>query len=193
MTKTRIFSGIQPTGVPHLGNYLGALRSWLELQQADAAASAPGHAAAGAAAPGPAGPAAPAHVFFSIVGLHALTVPQAGKQLRRERRAMLRCLLAIGIDPARCTLFHQEQVRVVRWKGTPGRRGGLCVGDHKSCEAAGDCALRAGTLVVWPLTAGACDRTISSRLLKDAPCRCPSTPSSRGFSIASRASASSIA
>jgi tryptophanyl-tRNA synthetase len=138
----RIFSGIQPTGVPHLGNYLGALRSWLELQQADAAASAPEHAAAGAAASGPAGST---HVFFSIVGLHALTVPQAGKQLRRERRAMLRCLLAIGIDPARCTLFHQEQVRVVRWKGTPGRRGGLRVGDHKSCEAAGDCALRAGS------------------------------------------------
>lgn len=100
----RIFSGIQPTGVPHLGNYLGALRSWLELQRGEIAAAAPGTGAGAASAP-------PAHVFFSIVGLHALTVPQAGKQLRRERRAMLRCLLAIGIDPARCTLFHQEQVR----------------------------------------------------------------------------------
>ena len=84
-----IFSGIQPTGIPHLGNYLGALRNWLDLQTT-------------------AGPQD--RLFFSIVGLHAITMPQSPRQLWAERRDMMATLLAIGLDPERSTIFHQEQV-----------------------------------------------------------------------------------
>ena len=85
-----IFSGIQPTGIPHLGNYLGALQNWVNLQNA---ASQNGD-----------------ELYFSIVGLHALTVPNDPKKLVVERREMMAALLAIGIDPNKVTLFHQEQV-----------------------------------------------------------------------------------
>lgn len=85
-----IFSGIQPTGIPHLGNYLGALQNWVNLQNL---AFENGD-----------------ELFFSIVGLHALTVPNDPKKLFEERRQMLAALLAIGIDPYKCTLFHQDQV-----------------------------------------------------------------------------------
>ncbi|KAI1268604.1 hypothetical protein F5Y18DRAFT_415294 [Xylariaceae sp. FL1019] len=84
-----IFSGIQPTGVPHLGNYLGALRQWKLLQD---------HA----------GP--DDRLYFSIVDLHAITMPQDAEQLRHRRREMLACLLAIGLDPEKCTLFYQSSV-----------------------------------------------------------------------------------
>ncbi|KAI1866062.1 uncharacterized protein JN550_008040 [Neoarthrinium moseri] len=84
-----IFSGIQPTGVPHLGNYLGAMRQWRELQ-------------------------AEAHpedrLLFSIVDLHAITMPQDARQLRQRSREMLAALIAIGLDPKRCTLFYQSAV-----------------------------------------------------------------------------------
>ncbi|KAL7423013.1 Tryptophan--tRNA ligase, mitochondrial [Cryptotrichosporon argae] len=84
-----IFSGIQPTGTPHLGNYLGLFLPFLALQSAS-----------------------PAHVplYLSVVGLHAITVPQRAVQLAADRRAMLAALLAAGVDPARTTLYHQEDV-----------------------------------------------------------------------------------
>ncbi|KAI0166384.1 hypothetical protein GGR57DRAFT_496649 [Xylariaceae sp. FL1272] len=85
-----IFSGIQPTGVPHLGNYLGALKQWKLLQD---------HA----------GP--DDRLYFSIVDLHAITMPQDAEQLRNRRREMLACLLAIGLDPEKCTLFYQSSVK----------------------------------------------------------------------------------
>lgn len=85
-----IFSGIQPTGIPHLGNYLGALQNWVNLQNS---ASNNGD-----------------ELFFSIVGLHALTVPNDPKKLFTERREMMAALLAVGIDPHKVTLFHQDQV-----------------------------------------------------------------------------------
>ncbi|KAN0065155.1 Tryptophan--tRNA ligase, mitochondrial [Thecaphora frezii] len=85
-----IFSGIQPTGIPHLGNYLGALRNWVDLQNT--------------ASPNDT-------LLFSIVGMHALTMPQDPKLLFRERREMMAILLAIGLDPERCTIFHQDQVK----------------------------------------------------------------------------------
>ena len=85
-----IFSGIQPTGIPHLGNYLGALRNWVELQNASIHTSD--------------------ELYFSIVGFHAITLPQQPARLRSERAEMMATLLAIGLDPHRCTIFHQDQV-----------------------------------------------------------------------------------
>ncbi|EAW08589.1 tryptophan--tRNA ligase [Aspergillus clavatus NRRL 1] len=84
-----IFSGIQPTGVPHLGNYLGALREWVKLQ--DKAAE-------------------DTRLFFSIVDLHALTVPQNASTLRGWRREAFAMLLAVGLDPNRSAIFYQSAV-----------------------------------------------------------------------------------
>jgi tryptophanyl-tRNA synthetase len=85
-----VFSGIQPTGVPHLGNYLGALRQWVRLQDE--------------AAPN-------TTLLFSIVDLHAITVRQDPRALQQWRREMLASLLAVGLDPARCVLFAQSSVK----------------------------------------------------------------------------------
>lgn len=84
-----IFSGIQPTGVPHLGNYLGALREWVKLQH---------HASDDTT------------LIYSLVDLHAITVRQDPKQLRQWKRESLAMLLAIGLDPKRSTIFHQSDV-----------------------------------------------------------------------------------
>ena len=81
----RIFSGIQPTGNLHLGNYLGAIRNWVELQ----------------------------HDFeciFCIVDLHALTQPQDPAELRASTREVTAAYIAAGIDPERCTIFNQSMV-----------------------------------------------------------------------------------
>lgn len=86
---TTIFSGIQPTGVPHLGNYLGALREWVKLQNTAAQDT---------------------RLIFSIVDLHALTVPQESRQLRKWRKEAFATLLAIGLDPNRSTIFFQSAV-----------------------------------------------------------------------------------
>ncbi|KAG0374280.1 Tryptophan--tRNA ligase, mitochondrial [Mortierella sp. AD032] len=88
--KPIIFSGIQPTGQPHLGNYLGAISNWVNLQEQ-------------------------AHLnqetlLFSIVDLHAITMPQDPKKLREEKRNMAITLLACGIDPKKCILFEQSKV-----------------------------------------------------------------------------------
>lgn len=84
-----IFSGIQPTGVPHLGNYLGAVREWVRLQNA----SAPG-----------------TRLLFSIVDLHALTIPQNACRLKNSRREMFATLLAAGLDPKKSAIFYQSAV-----------------------------------------------------------------------------------
>ncbi|TFL00983.1 hypothetical protein BDV98DRAFT_568241, partial [Pterulicium gracile] len=85
--KRVVFSGIQPTGTPHLGNYLGALSNWVKLQNS----------------------AAPEDdLLFSIVGWHALTLPQDPKELSASRMDMLAVLLAIGLNPERSVIFHQE-------------------------------------------------------------------------------------
>lgn len=77
------------TTLTQIGNYLGALKSWVDLQnRADARDE----------------------LYFFIVGLHALTVPQDPKQLYAGRRNMMAALLAVGIDPNRCTLFQQDEV-----------------------------------------------------------------------------------
>ncbi|KAH9872785.1 hypothetical protein J1614_005179 [Plenodomus biglobosus] len=83
-----IFSGIQPTGVPHLGNYLGALQQWVKLQQGEEDDVR----------------------FFSIVDLHAITVRQDPVELARWRKEMFASLFAIGLDPEKSTVFLQSSV-----------------------------------------------------------------------------------
>ncbi|XP_006216201.1 tryptophan--tRNA ligase, mitochondrial isoform X1 [Vicugna pacos] len=82
----RIFSGIQPTGIPHLGNYLGAIESWVRLQDEHGS------------------------VLYSIVDLHSITVPQDPAFLRQSILDMTAALLACGINPEKCILFQQSQV-----------------------------------------------------------------------------------
>lgn len=84
-----IFSGIQPTGVPHLGNYLGAFRPWVRLQ--DEALST-------------------TQLYFSIADLHALTSNKHPQGLRTWKRQMLATLIAVGLDPQRSTIFYQSSV-----------------------------------------------------------------------------------
>lgn len=89
-----IFSGIQPTGIPHLGNYLGALRSWVRLQNDTSSASSSSDTTR----------------LFSIVDLHAITVKQDPAQLRQWRKEMLASFLAVGLDPKKSILFEQSRV-----------------------------------------------------------------------------------
>lgn len=81
----RIFSGAQPTGNVHLGNYLGALRNWVALQQEYES-------------------------FFCIVNLHAITLPQDPRILAEKTRELARIYLAVGIDPDISTIFVQSDV-----------------------------------------------------------------------------------
>lgn len=81
----RIFSGIQPTGRKHLGNYIGAIRQYVEGQTRGEA-------------------------VYCIVDLHATTVPYEPKDLRRYFYDTTAILLAAGVDPERCILFRQSDV-----------------------------------------------------------------------------------
>jgi tryptophanyl-tRNA synthetase len=81
----RVMSGIQPTGNLHIGNYLGALRNWVKLQDQYEA-------------------------FFCVVDLHALTQRPQPEALRLAVREVAIGVLAAGVDPARCTLFLQSHV-----------------------------------------------------------------------------------
>ena len=83
--KKRIFSGIQPTGNLHLGNYLGALRNWEETQSMY-------------------------DNFFCIVDLHAITLPIDPKELRQSIRQLAAIYLASGLDTRYCKLFIQSHV-----------------------------------------------------------------------------------
>lgn len=83
--RKRVLSGIQPTGEPHLGNYLGALRWWVDFQDRYDA-------------------------FYCVVDLHALTVPGDPGELSKSTLTMATLLLACGLDPRRCTLFVQSHV-----------------------------------------------------------------------------------
>ncbi len=83
--KTRVFSGMQPTGNLHLGNYLGALTRWVEMQ-------------------------ATHECIYCIVDMHAITVWQDPKELRRSIRDVAAAYLASGIDPNKSILFNQSQV-----------------------------------------------------------------------------------
>ena len=81
----RIFSGAQPTGQLHIGNYLGALKNWVALQDDYDA-------------------------FYCIVNLHAITLPQDPATLRKATLDLARIYLAAGVDPARSTIFIQSDV-----------------------------------------------------------------------------------
>jgi len=81
----RIFSGIQPTGRKHLGNFLGAIVQYVESQDRGQG-------------------------IFCVVDLHALTVPFDSAELRERTYDTVAVLLAAGLDPARCTLFRQSDV-----------------------------------------------------------------------------------
>src|SRR4051794_21255675 len=82
---SRIFSGIQPSGSLHIGNYLGAVKNWVELQHKYES-------------------------FFCIVDYHAITIPYEPDDLRRRTDDMALGLLAAGVDPSKCTLFIQSKV-----------------------------------------------------------------------------------
>ena len=84
--KKRIFSGIQPTGTFTLGNYLGAVRNWVELQDEY-------------------------DCVYSIVNMHAMTIRQEPKALRDNTISALALLMACGIDPEKSILFIQSHVR----------------------------------------------------------------------------------
>lgn len=81
----RIFSGIQPTGNLHLGNYLGAIRNWVTLQENFES-------------------------IYCVVDLHAITVAQDPAQLRQSTREVTASLLAAGISPEQSILFNQSRV-----------------------------------------------------------------------------------
>ncbi len=81
----RILSGMQPTGHLHLGNYLGALRNWVKLQDE-------------------------AECFYCVVDLHAITLPQDPAVLRANIRETAAAYIAAGVDPARSALFPQSAV-----------------------------------------------------------------------------------
>jgi tryptophanyl-tRNA synthetase len=81
----RVFSGIQPTGETHLGNYLGAVRNWVQMQHST-------------------------DCVFCVVDLHAITVAQDPGELRDKTLGMMTMLLACGLDPEACTLFVQSHV-----------------------------------------------------------------------------------
>ena len=81
----RIFSGIQPSGELHIGNYLGAVKNWVALQET-------------------------AESFFCIVDYHAIIAQYDPTELRRRRREMALGLLAAGLDPNHCSVFVQSDV-----------------------------------------------------------------------------------
>lgn len=80
---TRVFSGMQPTGILHLGNYLGAMKQFISLQEEG-------------------------ECFYCIVDLHALTIPRDPDELRRRTRELAGLYVAAGLDPAKATIFVQS-------------------------------------------------------------------------------------
>ncbi len=84
-TKKRVFSGIQPSGIVHIGNYLGAIRNWVGmLQECDC--------------------------IFCVVDLHAMTVQYDPERMQENVRETLTVNMAAGLDPEKCTLFVQSHV-----------------------------------------------------------------------------------
>ena len=85
MARPRVLSGVQPTGALHLGNWLGAIRNWVDLQSSH-------------------------DTFFCVVDLHAITVPHQPAQLAEDTLSTAALYLACGIDPDRSTVFVQSHV-----------------------------------------------------------------------------------
>src|SRR5271155_2403736 len=101
-----VFSGVQPTGNLHLGNYLGALKRFVEMQ-------------------------AKYPCLYCVVDLHAMTMPHDPAQLRRTTREVTAAFLACGIDPKRNTVFNQSRAAghadlawvPIAWRGSAGSTG----------------------------------------------------------------------
>lgn len=85
MTRKTVFSGLQPTGNIHLGNYLGALRNWVALQD-------------------------DYDCIYCVVDLHAITVPQDPEAFQIERHEAAKVLMAVGVDPQRSLFYFQSHV-----------------------------------------------------------------------------------
>ena len=85
----RVVSGIQPTGNLHLGNYLGAIRNWVRMQDELPEGS---------------------EALYFLADLHAISMPHDPAQLRQGTLEMAAALVACGIDPERSILFNQAQV-----------------------------------------------------------------------------------
>jgi len=83
--KKRIFSGIQPTGLVHIGNYLGAIKNWVNLQNEYDS-------------------------IFCVVDLHALTNPEAALQIQKKIFNLIATLLAAGLNPKKCILYVQSHI-----------------------------------------------------------------------------------
>jgi tryptophanyl-tRNA synthetase len=86
MSKKRIFSGIQPSGNLHIGNYLGAIKNWVKLQDEFES-------------------------IFCVVDLHAITVPQDPSELKKRTIEVAKAYLASGIDPEKSSIFIQSHVQ----------------------------------------------------------------------------------
>ena len=85
MARNRVLSGIQPTGALHLGNWLGAIRNWVGLQETH-------------------------ETFFCVVDLHAITVSQNPKELAENTLKTAALYIACGIDPNKSSIFVQSQI-----------------------------------------------------------------------------------
>ena len=85
MSKKRIFSGVQPSAVPTIGNYIGAMKNFVALQDEY-------------------------DCTYCIVNQHAITVPQDSKKLKEQTRSLAALYLAIGLDPEKSTIFVQSEV-----------------------------------------------------------------------------------
>lgn len=85
MSRPRVLSGVQPTGALHLGNWLGAIRNWVELQESH-------------------------DTFVCVVDLHAITIPHDPSRLAEDTRSTAALYLACGMDPKLCSVFVQSQV-----------------------------------------------------------------------------------
>lgn len=83
--KARVFSGIQPTGSPHIGNYLGALKNWVKIQHEY-------------------------ECIWGIVDLHAITIYQKPEELRQKIVELAGMLIAIGLDPAHTSIVVQSMI-----------------------------------------------------------------------------------
>ena len=85
MSKNRVFSGVQPTGNIHLGNYLGALKQFVQLQDN-------------------------ADCIYCIVDMHAITLPQDPAELKKHIKDVAALYMAVGLDPAKSIIFVQSEV-----------------------------------------------------------------------------------
>ena len=85
MGRRRVLSGVQPTGALHLGNWLGAIRNWVDLQTTH-------------------------DTFVCVVDLHAITVPHSAERLADDTLSTAALYLACGMDPQQCSIFVQSQI-----------------------------------------------------------------------------------